>query len=254
MYAMSHSLSIPHRNMPACIVFGVKPYELICHLVVERGLSHELGKGALPLAKALGLPHRQSALHKFLAGEVHRPHPDSAAQLAAFFDLPLDAVYDERVATAIAAERGIAPRARRESLTPVTKVPAKRPERAQNHPLVNRPLGESSITMSPAPIRWGDVRMDELRGVVDVILEDDAMAPDFPAGVVIRFDTADRSPQFGNRVMVQDAAGGLHFRMYAQAPGGGWHAIASSPAFQPLRPEDGAKVVAVKTGHFVNAR
>lgn len=248
-YSMSHNLSIPHRNMHCRIVAAVKPHELICRLVVEHGLAPRVGLGALPLAKALGRPQLQPSLHKFMAGDVTEPQRSTAESLAAYFEIPVDAVYDERVATRIARERGIAEQtASTESLIPAKK-PAKTPAgQAQ-------PLSLSSITLSPRPIRWRDLGMDELKGVVEVLLEDDAMAPEFPAGLVVRFDPSLKDEvQFGNRVMVRDAVGGLHFREYAQAPGGGWQAIALGRAFLTLTPEEGAQVVAVKIGHFVSGR
>jgi hypothetical protein len=93
--------------------------------------------------------------------------------------------------------------------------------------------------------------MKELPEVFDVELEDDAMAPSFPAGIVVRFERRS-DPSFGNRVLIRDVKGALHFRTYAQSATEAWQGATTNPiAFRDLMPlRDGAQVVAVKTGHF----
>lgn len=92
---------MPHRIIRPCIVRGVKPYQLIA------ALMHRDGLRTLPLAKKMGKPALQPQLHRFVRGEVPSPDHTTAAPLAAHFKLPLDAIYEEKVATAIAAAQGL---------------------------------------------------------------------------------------------------------------------------------------------------
>jgi len=80
----------------------MKPHELIAALMHQEG-------GSLPLARKMGKPGFQSKIHKFAAGHVANPLRPTAEALAGYFNLPVDAIYDEKVATAIARERGISP-------------------------------------------------------------------------------------------------------------------------------------------------
>lgn len=119
---------------------------------------------------------------------------------------------------------------------------------------VARPLSEAGFRIPQKPMSWGDLKMKKLRETFEVTLEDDAMAPDFPAGYVIRFNLVGPTvrPAFGNRVLVRDAKRDFHFRVYAQSDDDDWEAKASNPAFRRLLPsKDGATVVAVKAGHYV---
>jgi hypothetical protein len=101
LYAMSHSMSMPRRIIRGCIVPAVKPYQLIAALMARAKL------GSLPLAKKMNRPELQSQIYRFSHGDVASPERTTAAPLAEFFGLPIDAIYDEKLATAIAKERGI---------------------------------------------------------------------------------------------------------------------------------------------------
>ncbi len=101
VYAASHSLSMPYRIIRPCIVDKVKPYELIA------ALMHREDLGALPFAKKIGKPKLQPQIHRFIKGGVKEPARTTAAPLAAYFHLPIDAIYDEKVATAEAKRLGI---------------------------------------------------------------------------------------------------------------------------------------------------
>lgn len=92
---------MPHRIIFDCIVPGMKPYELIAALMQREKL------GALPLAKRMNKPTLQPQIHRFINGNVANPARTTAVPLAAYFNLPVDAIYDEAVATTIAIERGI---------------------------------------------------------------------------------------------------------------------------------------------------
>lgn len=65
------------------------------------------GLGPLPLAKKMGKPGLQSQIQRFKDGDVQNPARTTAVPLAAYFSIPTDAIYDEKLATAIAKERGI---------------------------------------------------------------------------------------------------------------------------------------------------
>jgi transcriptional regulator with XRE-family HTH domain len=78
----------------------MKPFELIAALMAQEG-------GSLPLAKKMGKPQWQSKIYKFANGQVKNPEAETAMGLAAYFKIPLEAIYDERVATRVATERGI---------------------------------------------------------------------------------------------------------------------------------------------------
>lgn len=92
---------MPHRIIYRGIVPGMKPYELIAALMQREKL------GALPLAKRMNKPTLQPQIHRFINGTVANPARTTAVPLAAYFNLPVDAIYDEALATSIASERGI---------------------------------------------------------------------------------------------------------------------------------------------------
>jgi hypothetical protein len=81
----------------------MKPYELIAALMLKEGI------GPLPLAKKIGKPGLQSQIQKFKTGGVLNPERTTAVPLAAYFKIPTDAIYDEKIATAIAKEWGVEP-------------------------------------------------------------------------------------------------------------------------------------------------
>lgn len=89
------------RIICSCIVPGVKPYQLIAGLMAAQGL------GPHPLAHRMKRPELQPPIHRFTNGDVKNPKVTTAQPLADYFRLPLEALYDEKVATRIAAERGI---------------------------------------------------------------------------------------------------------------------------------------------------
>jgi hypothetical protein len=76
----------------------MKPHELIAALMAREGL------GALPLAKKMGKPKLQPQIHRFIHGEVAEPARSTAAPLAAYFQIPIEAVYEEKTATLVANE------------------------------------------------------------------------------------------------------------------------------------------------------
>jgi hypothetical protein len=81
----------------------MKAHELIYALMVKEG------KNPTSLAKALKRPGLQGQLHRFFQGQVARPEYGTAELLTKRYHLPLEAMYDAKVATAIAKDRGIKP-------------------------------------------------------------------------------------------------------------------------------------------------
>jgi hypothetical protein len=138
--------------------------------------------------------------------------------------------------------------------TPIAESVGKVTEPEQQYK-VAQPLSQGGFTVARKPMSWRELMaQEELPVVFEALLPDDAMAPDLPAGMKVEFDTRE-TPVFGDKILVRDAAGGMHLRLYKQAPGGGWEAYAMNHAFLSMLPErDGLTIVAVMTGHFVPRR
>lgn len=101
VYATTHSPAMPRRIIRSCIVHTVKAHLLIKELVEEAG-------GSLPVAKAMKAPGFQPTLHKFISGNVDSPSRSTAERIARHFNLPVDAIYDDKIATQIAADKKLA--------------------------------------------------------------------------------------------------------------------------------------------------
>ena len=92
-----------HQHIAAAGTFArMKPYQLVLGLMAQQGIA-----GALPLAKAANVAKKQPQIHRWLDGSVSEPKRATLEPLAKFFDLPIEALYDEREATRIARDRGI---------------------------------------------------------------------------------------------------------------------------------------------------
>jgi hypothetical protein len=89
---------MPWRIIHPCIVDGVKPYQFVAALVEAAG-------GPFRVARAMRAPSFQPTLHKFVNGQVANPKRPTAERIAKHFRIPVDAIYDERVATQLAKER-----------------------------------------------------------------------------------------------------------------------------------------------------
>lgn len=114
-------------------------------------------------------------------------------------------------------------------------------------------LSYPNIRIPGKPMRWGELMMlPELPDLFEVVLEDDAMAPVFPAGTVIKFRKGGDA-KFGDRVLLQDRTGQFHFREYTQNfDGEPFEGLATGRGFRSILPrQHGATVVAVKAGHYV---
>lgn len=105
-------------------------------------------------------------------------------------------------------------------------------------PTVNQP--------PPIAVAWEEI-MNDSTEEFRTRAPDNALAPRLVAGQ--RF-TVQRGlqPRGGDGVLVRDAAGVLHMRLYSPGAGGRWAAVAENPAFQALDSErDGLSVVGVLT-------
>lgn len=81
----------------------MEPHELIDRLVKGSG------KSALQIATEMRGATFQGTLHKFMSGNVRNPQRATAEVVARYFNLPTDALYDAKLATKIARERGLLP-------------------------------------------------------------------------------------------------------------------------------------------------
>lgn len=78
------------------------PHVLIQHLMAKTG------KSTLQIAKDMHRASFQSTLHKFVHGDITVPTHGTAKRIADYFDLPIEAMYDSKVAAKYAQERGLA--------------------------------------------------------------------------------------------------------------------------------------------------
>ncbi|MCL4695487.1 MAG: hypothetical protein KJ023_00270 [Burkholderiaceae bacterium] len=105
-------------------------------------LMREKGLGSLPLARAIGKPALQAPIHRFMHGNVAAPEPSTARPIAAYFSLPLEALYDEKVAAKVARERGLSVVA-----TPTSSTPRKRSSAPQDARLITELLAGEDETL-----------------------------------------------------------------------------------------------------------
>lgn len=80
----------------------MKPHELIALLLARTD------KSVLQVAKEMGRASYQPTLYKFKEGLVGSPTHKTAARIAKYFNLPIEALFDDGVATRVAVERGLA--------------------------------------------------------------------------------------------------------------------------------------------------
>lgn len=195
----------------------MKPHELVFALV-------ERGGGASKVARAMGYPGFQGTLHKIAAGRVESPTRESAERISRFFDIPIDALYDSRVAARVLRDK-------------FANVPAN-----EAPPSYVAPSGEgvaqkvsqlSPITLPS--LTWEGLMIgSRLPEVFILAAPDDALAPRIRAGDAVIWSTS-KPAKLGSPILVRDAAGQVYVRrMYeGQAPG---HFIArvKSDAFRAL--------------------
>lgn len=208
----------------------MKPFELIA------ALMHREGLGPLPLAKKMGKAKLQPQIHRFSRGEVANPDRSTAVPLAEFFHIPVEAIYDERIATEVARELGI------DSIVTSSTAPTRK------KPSLAHSVSQSNVKLSPKQLDWGALMEGELPAVFEVAVPDEAMAPRVRSGQIVKFDTRE-TPRPGDGVLVVDNNGEWFFRLYRQGRRGAWEAAAENAAYETLQAErDGLKVVAVLVG------
>ncbi len=109
-------------------------------------------------------------------------------------------------------------------------------------------LSDLSPIVQLQELTWGDLMTADLSGRFALLLRDDALAPEYPAGTCIRFD-ATRQPRPGWPVLVKDSAGAFYCRDYIQGAGGRWKAEARQRGYAALDSEaDGLQLVGVMYG------
>lgn len=79
----------------------MKPHQLLYALMSRA----QIGSNAL--AVAIGQPGLQGQIHRWMHGLVAHPRATTAQPIAAYFSVPMEALYVEEVATKIAKERGL---------------------------------------------------------------------------------------------------------------------------------------------------
>lgn len=109
---------------------------------------------------------------------------------------------------------------------------------------------ESSHIVTPTKIDWGDLMGLELDRPFELVVLDDALAPEIYAGCLAQFDPVDaRPPVAGRPVLVRDRDGAHYLRDFQRGPGGRWQAVARQRGFAPLDSEsDGLLIVATMKG------
>jgi transcriptional regulator with XRE-family HTH domain len=109
-------------------------------------------------------------------------------------------------------------------------------------------LSDPVPIVSPTTLRWEELMTEDLPSTFAMQLRDDAMAPLFVKGGVVRFSTS-KTPAPGKYVLLADRDGNTYFREYRATRGAQWQASALNPSYQPLDSErDGLTVLAVATG------
>lgn len=77
----------------------MKPHEVI------QALVDRTGKPVLQVAREMHSTRFQGTLHKYLSGNTTSPDRRTAERIATYFKIPVDAIYDARVARTVAIER-----------------------------------------------------------------------------------------------------------------------------------------------------
>jgi len=83
-----------------------RAHQLVSLLLAQKGLNPNAAARAMCASLSF-----QPTLHKFLQGHVASPKRSTAERIAKFLDLPVDAIYDHKLAHSIAKERGLLPAA-----------------------------------------------------------------------------------------------------------------------------------------------
>jgi transcriptional regulator with XRE-family HTH domain len=115
-------------------------------------------------------------------------------------------------------------------------------------PSVAHAMSELSRIVQLQELTWGDLMTADLSGRFALVLRDDALAPEYPAGTSIRFDSK-RAPRPGWPVLVKDAAGAFYVRDYIEGAGGRWRAEARQRGYAAFDSQtDGLQLVGTMYG------
>ena len=220
---------------------AMKPFELVSALVARAG-------GSSKVARAMGKRVSQSTLHKICDGKVASPKADSAKAIADFFELPLEAIYDERVASRIWEERFH--NGADLGSVPVVQEPLPKYEGPRLRLVAQNMSHLSPITL---PSMTWEVLMNsaELPEVFILAAPDDALAPTVRAGDELIWSTT-KPAKIGSPILVRDARGQIYVRrMYEGDRPGHFVARVRSDAYRALDSEgDGLQVLAVYAGRL----
>lgn len=105
--------------------------------------------------------------------------------------------------------------------------------------------------IEPPTYEMESIMSAELPAMFKVALTDDAMAPEYPKGVIVLLSTQEGAPRAGDAVLVSDDAGNAFFRSYEVRRPGHWQAVALNRSYQPLdSAADGLTVLAICVGRF----
>lgn len=94
---------MPTGAIRPCIVSGVKPYELVGALMYRDGITTSA------LAREVKRPKLQPQIHRLRAGKVKNPRYSTIEPLAAHWGVPVEAFWDEAVATKVAKQLALKP-------------------------------------------------------------------------------------------------------------------------------------------------
>lgn len=92
----------------ALSINAISHYSFVHSLAMDpRDLLRELMKaeGENPNSLAKKLKMQQSTLHRFMSGEAKEPRRSSLSPVAEHFGIPIDALFDEKIADAVFRER-----------------------------------------------------------------------------------------------------------------------------------------------------
>lgn len=121
----------------------------------------------------------------------------------------------------------------------------KAPQAGQAHA-----MSHNQHIVTPTRIEWEELTVLDLDQPFELVVLDDALAPEIFKGCVAQFDpVAMRKPVAGRPVLVRDKEGSHYLRDFEQGSGGRFLAVARQRGFSALDSEaDGLLIVATMKG------
>ncbi|WP_157039443.1 hypothetical protein [Aquincola tertiaricarbonis] len=104
----------------------------------------------------------------------------------------------------------------------------------------DQPFPQAHGVSQPAPIvevphlTWEALMAGPLPATFEITITDDSMAPEFPAGTLVRFSTDVGDARARDAVLVGDRDGNVFFREYRFKKPGHWQAVALADGYEPL--------------------